>query len=506
MRKMIKYLSVLMLVPVITGCTYDNGNTGSARGHYGEDTEEYEEDPGSGEELYSDEDGDPGKIPVDSSGRKYYSKEIHNSIKPEVTEVIFSAVCDSDLENETDISDLYGRDVLHSGLVGLMGSPVELSYGQVLHPEICFVYDENSLGPVPETNLVMLHYNEQDYFYDTVKAFSVDTDNNTVSAPINEGGVYMLADAYQWYACWGMDVSQYAYDSDPTQVASTWEKRGETGSIMELADKDWAVANAPDFYVTTAEELASVVYYVNSFSGGYYQITLGNDIDLSGYDWMPIGWYGGGLGESHPFYGTVDGNSHEIRGMKIDLGYEDCGFIGYGTDVTLKDISIVGADVSGTACTGIAGGEIYGSSEWKNVYVHGNVTGGADDYGAIVGRETSISFTDCTAKVLVNQQPFPWFSYRQKILDETEIVESFTLTLNDDMTITRDEPDGEFRNLGWHIEHNGVQILDRSAENELVLETDYQWLDGSEGTHTIYLTAYINGTYIRVSNIIEYEL
>lgn len=80
-----------------------------------------------------------------------------------------------------------------------------------------------------------------------------------------------------------------------------------------------------------------------------------------------------------------------------------------------------------------------------------------------------------------------------------------TLTLNDDYSISRDDvEDSEF--LTWHIEHNGVQILERVALGELVLEPEYQWSDGATGTFTIYLIAFSDDGYVRVSNIIEYTL
>jgi hypothetical protein len=65
-------------------------------------------------------------------------------------------------------------------------------------------------------------------------------------------------------------------------------------------------------------------------------------------------------------------------------------------------------------------------------------------------------------------------------------------------------------NLGWIIEKDGVQILDRSATApftnapELTLSTDVQWFKGSEGKFRIYLTASGENGYVRVSNIIEY--
>jgi len=147
------------------------------------------------------------------------------------------------------------------------------------------------------------------------------------------------------------------------------------------------------------------------------------------------------------------------------------------------------------------GGQIYQSYEWKNINVHGKVSGGADDYGAIVGRETYMTLTGCTADVTVDGEPFEYLSYNQKIIDEVGIVETFHLTMDEDHTVTRDEHEG-FRNLGWMVEKDGVKVLHRIAEDEL----SYKYYGISTGEYTIYLTAYINGTYIRVSNIIQYTI
>ena len=448
-------------------------------------------------------------LPERYAGRQMCSKNINNTEKPELIKVGFSGECDDNIKRHARVSDLYGIDMLHSGVVGLIGSPIELKFDeQVKDAEISFYYDKNNLRGVPEKNLIILHYNVDEQFYDAVEDIKLDTDNCSVSAKLKEEGVYLLADAYQWFGCWDIDVSEYTYDFNPTAYDTDWERELDTGSIMELADKQWAIDNAPDFHVSTPEELASVVYYVNGVNkdGLPVNITLENDIDLTGYDWKPIGWKSN---ITHLFSGTVDGKNHTINGMKIAVDYEDCGFIGYGFDVVMHDISFTNADVKGTSCTGIAGGEIYSNTTWTNVRTHGKVSGGSDDYGAIIGREASITFKNCLSDVTVDGAPFEYLSYRQKRIDEVDVVETFHLTRNPDGSITRDIHD-VFKNLGWHIEIDGIQVLERSAVNfqtdepELTLDTAYQYI-GREGTHTIYLVAYINGAYIRVSNIIEFE-
>ena len=262
-----------------------------------------------------------------NDSRQDYSVPVNNIFKPGIAEVTFSGISRDKIEKQAGIEAIDSKNSPHSGVVGLIGLPIDLSYDDVEEPEICFTYVEKYLGSVPEKNLLMLHYNEAGGLYDIVNGFVLDEEQNMISAPITEGGVYLLADAYQWYSAWGIDTSGYEYDIDPMKTVSTWERQEDTGSIMQLADKKWAFANAPDFHVSTPEELASAVYYINSFSKGEkYQIILEDDIDLSGYAWRPIGWTSGGFGESHKFFGTIDGQNHTISGMTIELGYVDCGF------------------------------------------------------------------------------------------------------------------------------------------------------------------------------------
>lgn len=430
-----------------------------------------------------------------------YTKSIEKGEKPEVTAVHLSCMCDGDIKEKVEISDLYNVNVLQSGVVGLVGVPIELTYDDSLsETKLYFLYDADELRGIPQKNLIMLHYNEESQFYDTVENFVLNEDEHTVSADISEGGVYLLADAYQWYDCWGIDVSEYEYDRRPEDYLTDWERECDTGSIMELADKGWAMENAPEFHVSDAAELASVVWYVNGIGADDgVAVFLENDIDLTGYDWKPMGWTNGGT--KHQFSGIVNGQGHTINGMTINSGYEDTGFIGYGLGAVVQDISFTNADVSATGCTGIAGGQLYMCGEWINVHTQGKVSGGGEDYGAIVGRETDITFRDCTADVTVDGEPFEYLSYRQKREADVEIVETFNLTMSEDHTVTRDEHEG-FYNLGWMIKYNDAEVLHRNAENEL----SYQYFRNAPGTYTIYLVAYINGTYIRVSNVIEYTI
>lgn len=430
--------------------------------------------------------------------------DVYSDEKPEVKAVALYGITFDDLANHVYILALAGYDYYYNQTSGILGSPVDIGFDDVDKPSLAFWYSEEDLRGVPERNIMMLHYSEEEQQYFVMDEAVLDTDMNTITADIEEEGVYVLVDAYQWLKAMGKDASDYKYDFDPTAFDSDWERECNTGSIMELADKKWAVANAPFFEVSTVEELASAVYYINAFSDTwhYYSITLKNDIDLTGYDWVPCGWYG--RTGDHPFIGTIDGQGHTINGMRIDAGYLDAGFLGWGYEIEMKDISFTNAYVCGKGCVGIAGGEIYGMHVWENIYVQGEVVGSENDYGAVIGREGGTTFRNCTFDVIANGKPFNYCSYKKMIDAETPVTETFTLVLNSDYSITRDEHRG-FQNLTWHIEHDGVVILERNAENEDSLASSLQWIDGNTGDFKIYLVAFIDGYYIRVSNIIEYS-
>lgn len=496
MKKILSFAVGLSVLLSLTACGYDN----TAEVLIEESSEKIE----TSETEKSEE--------VTKSAEPFLQechKTIRNGEKPEVIRITFEGICADNIKKHASVRDLYNVNILHSGVVGLMGIPIELEYDDTISkPQLTFRYNDEELRGIPEKNLIMLHYSEEESFYNTVEAAVFDAETNTVSAPIDEPGVYLLADAYQWYGTWGMDVSEYEYERDPADYKSDWERECYTGDILKLADKDYAMSCDGVFHVDSPETLASAVWYANAISGDV-QIYLDADIDLSDCTWVPMGW---ASSSGIAFSGTVDGQNHTIKGMTIKGNNSQSGFIGYGLGVTVKNITFEDAYVAANNCAGIVGGEIYSSPLWENVHVNGTVMGGSSDYGAIIGREAGTTFKDCSADVYVNGEKTEYFSYRQKVVSETAVVETFTLTIDDNYVLTRDDHDG-FINLGWHIERDGVQILDRSAidfysytdEPELTLDT-HSIVGSQPGKYTIYLTAYINGTYIRVSNIIEYTL
>ena len=439
--------------------------------------------------------------------------EIMNEKKPEVSSVFLKAKSIEKGLGKPSIRDVYETDYMSSGVVGLVGVPVSVTYNELGSADLTFYYRPEKLRGIPERNLIILHETAYGDFVQ-VGFEELDTERNSVTVEISESGVYLLADRYQWYSVWGQDVSEYAYEVNPLDYESDWERECNTGSIMEIADKEWAIENAPYFHVSTPEQLAGVVYYNNAImdygvNGGALEVYLENDIDLAGYDWVPMGWLGP---MNNRFDGVFNGQGHTIKNMSISIPYNNhCAFIGYSTGVNVCNVTFENAVIDGGYYTGIVGGEIYISREWENVNVSGVIKNARGEIGSIIGREAYLNFKNCSADVTYidyagNEKPLEYFSHRLEVIANTEVTEDFLLTLNEDKSVTRSTSDKEFRNLMWHLDVEGVQILQRGADTEETFNAYSYFADYLyEGKKcSIWLDAFTGETYTRVSNVIEY--
>jgi hypothetical protein len=181
------------------------------------------------------------------------------------------------------------------------------------------------------------------------------------------------------------------------------------GAQTKMFDTDWYTAKpeAGKFIISTALELAGLAQIVNGTWGGkpynfsLINITLANDIDLSGYDnWVPIGTY------FNKFYGTFDGNGHVIRKLTINRSYtSNQGLFGYIRHGKVKNLGLENVNISGYTDVGAVVGEIE-KGGIANCYSTGTVGsfGDRDSYslvGGIVGRvnESSVTSSYSTATV-----------------------------------------------------------------------------------------------------------
>ena len=149
-----------------------------------------------------------------------------------------------------------------------------------------------------------------------------------------------------------------------------------------------------NYTVTTAEGLKNIAELVNEEWKSDINITLTDDIDLTGIDWTPIG-----IDYNHQYTGTFDGGGHTITGLTINQsGTDHVGLFGCiggrGTvkNLTLENVNIIGHDNVG----GVVGSTDYDSSTVTDCTVSGTVSGNSN-VGGVVGYHYASTVSGCTA-------------------------------------------------------------------------------------------------------------
>ncbi len=141
------------------------------------------------------------------------------------------------------------------------------------------------------------------------------------------------------------------------------------------------------YRIYTASDLNKLADLVNDGidHGGFYR--LENDIDLSiyGKDYDGgKGWTAIGSSES-PFQGIFDGNNKKITGLYINRDQDNVGLFGYINHGTVKNVVLVGGNVSGmNNVGGVAGYVFFSSGVIENCINTGSISG-KENVGGVVG-------------------------------------------------------------------------------------------------------------------------
>ena len=165
------------------------------------------------------------------------------------------------------------------------------------------------------------------------------------------------------------------------------------------ADTSWYTDHKTDteYHFTTAEQLAGLAQLVNdktasvSFEGK--TIYLDNDLDLSGYQWTPIG---NGSNFGRYFAGTFDGQYHKIMNLLHHSTGDELirnGLFGVVSDGgTLKNLLVIDADIAsndGSLLAGILADWVNGGTV-ENCYTSGKIENnvGSKFVGGLIGQCT----------------------------------------------------------------------------------------------------------------------
>lgn len=434
-----------------------------------------------------------------------------------VTEAILYPKDGGDISKDVYFEDLYGRHVLHSEVVGLVGAPVEVDFDsdKVKGGTLVFVYDPDELKGVRPDALMFLWYDEENDNYVELES-KLNADEHTVSVNINDPGCYMLVNMYEWFSAWGAGLDdnglEPGYDPSKEPVSSElWELNCYVGDIVSLADEDYINSckqadGSCLFNVSTPEQLASAVYFNNCANkDGEHPvyINIEKDIDLEGYAWAPMGWYAAGV--EYDFTGGVNGNGHTIKNMHIDC-IDYAGFIGKGTNCMVSDLNFENAYVSGRN-PGIVIGYARGCGV-SGCSVQGEVSG--YEAGPVLGIDQSSYMENCKAKVICDGEDISKYlsgTERGKAAAAEKNGITEKIWLDDNSRPCREEDVIEkYDNLTWEIKRNGVEVLKRAAEDETRLPWQEIDVMTVSGHYEVTLTAFVDGYYVPISNTVEYDV
>ena len=189
-------------------------------------------------------------------------------------------------------------------------------------------------------------------------------------------------------------VFVYKMQSDTHWQAG--EEYTYTVSLAAAKDPGYTVSEDGKTYeVYNAEGLKNIAELVNEEWKLDINITLTNNIDLTGIDWTPIG-----KDDNKAYTGTFDGNGKTITGLTVTGSNRYTGLFGFikGTvkNVVLTEVNIT----SGTFVGGVAGWSFGGNIE--NCSVSGSVSGSSgSDVGGVVGYQQVGSITGCSSSATV---------------------------------------------------------------------------------------------------------
>ena len=233
---------------------------------------------------------------------------------------------------------------------------------------------------------------------------STENGNPAEIAPYDKGGdTYTALVAPQSVAagtafitCAFTNGKVFVYKMKKNAEWKAGEEYTYTVSLAAAEDPGYTISEDGKTYeVYNAEGLKNIAELVNEEWKLDINITLTNNIDLTGIDWTPIG-----KDDNKAYTGTFDGNGKTITGLTVTRSNRYTGLFGFikGTvkNVVLTEVNIT----SGTFVGGVAGWSFGGNIE--NCSVSGSVSGSSgSDVGGVVGYQQVGSITGCSSSATV---------------------------------------------------------------------------------------------------------
>lgn len=221
-----------------------------------------------------------------------------------IKEVRISMSTAGNMNSDIIIQNKDGIDRQSSGVVGIIGMPVDICVLRDFDTaDITFVYDENLLIDTKEEDLCLMWYDEANGVYQLLEECVVDTDNNTVSYTTTHFSTYLLVDKQIWYDAWKeeIDYNSYSYSEQENLVnydvvvvfdyaVTPFELQQEKALLQQIINGMTTGDRIRIGFYTETGSYAATYWYTNSSSASallnnlefYYYMAYGQNIQATG--------------------------------------------------------------------------------------------------------------------------------------------------------------------------------------------------------------------------------
>lgn len=128
-----------------------------------------------------------------------------------VTEVRVSMAGTVNLQKTTDIESVINKDILCTGVVGLVGEPFSIeTTSQFDKATLTFVFDKSKLGDTEFDNLMFLWYNEEENNFVELET-TLDEAKGTASIETTHFSRYMIVDKKKLFEAWSVKFNYNPY-------------------------------------------------------------------------------------------------------------------------------------------------------------------------------------------------------------------------------------------------------------------------------------------------------
>ena len=186
----------------------------------------------------------------------------------------------------------------------------------------------------------------------------------------------------------------------------SWQDYLSINAIENLSYESGSGTVDDPYIIATPTQLATIASVCNNGNNlekVYFK--LNNNINLSGYTWIPIG--GTDRYTANPFSGNFDGCGYTIFNINVNVSNRSAGLFGYISNSNISNLVLASGQITGDINAGGIAGRASGCTIENCVNLSVNIH--SKQYsGGIIGMGGSTNFVNCknNATIVTNSENF----------------------------------------------------------------------------------------------------